>query len=471
MRNSIVTKLFVLCLALIFASVVCIGSVLLLVSVQYFKTEKREALLAVNAKVIDATKLCSLDNQTPGTEDIHNILSEYAASSGAVITVVGETGVLVSCSEDNCAHTTKEISAAFLDEVKEDGLFACNTMDGFYSENRFIYAYPFTENDVKYYVVSTMSARSIDEFTVSMFKVFFAVMMVVLAVVFIIIRVVLTKQFEPVHRMTEAAYRYGKGDFSETIDITTEDELGVLAKSMNDMAYSLSVLDNTRKSFIANVSHELKTPMTTIGGFVDGILDGTIPKEQHRHYLKIVSDEVSRLARLVKSMLNIAKYETGEIEMKTKEFDLRELTIKTVLNFEDRIENKEIDIQGLDGDSCKAVADPDLVAQIIYNLVENAVKFVNKGGYIRFDLSDSDGKTTFSVRNSGEGLTEEELPKVFERFYKTDESHGKDKTGVGLGLAIVRSIVNLHNGKIMVKSTKGEYTEFTITFPLESAKS
>ena len=200
--------------------------------------------------------------------------------------------------------------------------------------------------------------------------------------------------------------------------------------------------------------------MTSIGGFVDGILDGTIPENRRRYYLQIVSDEVKRLARLVRSMLNIAKYETGEIAMNTENFDIVPLAIKTVLLFEKRIEDKNVEVIGLDAGRFYVNADIDLIQQVIYNLVENAVKFVNNGGYIKFSFSTEKNKTLVSIRNSGEGLTSDELPQVFDRFYKTDESRGKDKTGVGLGLSIVRSIVKLHDGTITVKSALNEYVEF-----------
>ena len=208
--------------------------------------------------------------------------------------------------------------------------------------------------------------------------------------------------------------------------------------------------------------------MTTIGGFVDGILDGTIPENRQREYLRTVSEEINRLARLVRSMLNISKYEAGEMELQTENFDITELTVKTVLLFEKRIDGKNIDIKGLDTEKLYVNADMDLVQQVIYNLTENAVKFVNEGGYISYSFGIEDGMAAVVIRNSGEGLKKNEINKVFDRFYKTDESRGKDKTGVGLGLSIVRSIIKLHNGSVLVRSRAGEYTEFEFTLPLGS---
>lgn len=189
-------------------------------------------------------------------------------------------------------------------------------------------------------------------------------------VVYPLLKYTISRILSPVKEMTLAAKRFGEGDFSEKVNISDQNEMGYLANTLNDMASSLEAIEENRKSFISNVSHELRTPMTTIGGFVDGILDGTIPESQHKQYLRTVSEEINRLARLVRSMLNISKYEAGELELQTEVFDLTSLTIRTVLLFEKRIEAKHIDIRGLDAGRFFVNADEDLAQQVIYNLTE-----------------------------------------------------------------------------------------------------
>ena len=291
---------------------------------------------------------------------------------------------------------------------------------------------------------------------------------IILALVYHVLYYSIRKIVKPISEMTIAAKRFGEGDFSQKINITEQNELGYLANSLNEMASSLEAIEENRKSFVSNVSHELKTPMTTIGGFVDGILDGTIPKSQHRYYLRIVSEEVDRLARLVRSMLNISKYESGEIQLQTESFDGAALIFRTVLLFEKRISDKKVEITGLDMPRFYLDADVDLAQQVIYNLTENAVKFVNEGGNIDFSAEERGDFVAIRIRNTGEGLKHNEISKVFDRFYKTDESRGKDKTGVGLGLSIVRSIIKLHKGTILVRSKPDEYTEFEFTLPAGS---
>ena len=266
--------------------------------------------------------------------------------------------------------------------------------------------------------------------------------------------------------MSAAAKSFGNGDFSMRVPVTSSDEIGQLALAFNNMADSLSNSESMNRSFVANVSHELKTPMTTIAGFIDGILDGTIPPERQTHYLRIVSDEVKRLSRLVKTMLNLSRIDNGELKLRPADFDISETVLSTVLTFEKSIEEKHIDIRGLDTLTPQQVrGDEDLLHQVIYNLVENAVKFTNKGGYIAFTVSDSIDRVAVAIENSGSGIQADELPMVFEKFYKTDKSRSQDKNGMGLGLYLVKTIIKLHGGDITVSSAVDQYTQFSFYIP------
>ena len=184
-----------------------------------------------------------------------------------------------------------------------------------------------------------------------------------------------------------------------------------------------------RRNFIANTSHELKTPMTTIAGFVDGILDGTIPEEKRNHYLKIVSQEVKRLSRLVKTMLDLSKIDSGEMKLRLTRFDLSNTIFVTLLSFEKAIEDKKIEIRGLETASSLFVdGDPDMIHQVLYNLLENAVKFTNVGGYIDIRLAETNDRVTVTIKNSGPGIPADEVAMILSNcFYKTDKSRSQDK--------------------------------------------
>jgi len=288
---------------------------------------------------------------------------------------------------------------------------------------------------------------------------------VVLFVSFVLIYFITSSLIRPLKEMLGATQSFSQGDFSKRVQVGGYDELGQLAMAFNNMASTLAVTETTRRSFVANVSHELKTPMTTIGGFVDGMLDGTIPEEKHGHYLSLVSGEVKRLARLVRSMLDTARIETGELSLNPTLFDVSEIMRKTVFNFEQAIEEKKLTLEGLDADKVWVWADIDLMHQVVYNLVDNAVKFVNEGGVITFHYQTDAQRTYMAIRNTGSGLEKSEVPLLFERFYKSDKSRSLNKSGVGLGLHIVKSIINYHKGEIFVRTAEGEYTEFEICIP------
>ncbi len=321
-----------------------------------------------------------------------------------------------------------------------------------------------------YYLMAYVSGDSINNFSQGLLIVFILVFMVLFIVSVMIFSSVVKRADKPVLEIERISSKYAKGDFSERLTRTDKNEFDNIYISFNKMADFIESNESTSKNFIANVSHELRTPMTTIGGFVDGILDGVIPKSKQNEYLRLVSQEIKRLRILISSMLNMTKFESGTMKPNFKETNITELVIKTVLMFEQKIDMKKVDIQGLDADRLIIVADSNLIEQVIYNLTENAVKFVNEGGIISFEFRKNESDCFISIRNTGEGLTDTEISQVFDRFYKTDSSRGKDTSGLGLGLSISRKIIHLHNGQITVKSVYGEYTEFIIKLPVKQPK-
>jgi signal transduction histidine kinase len=280
------------------------------------------------------------------------------------------------------------------------------------------------------------------------------------AVIFAVLFYVTRHLLHPIEEMTAAAKRFERGNFSQKIEISGDNELSFLAVSLNDMAAAIELAEVNRAEFISNVSHELKTPMTTIGGFADGMIDGTIPKEKITEYLKIVSAEVRRLSRLVTNMLSLSAFDGGDKRLVITHFDLLPIFIETAIFFEKMISDKKIEISGLDREAFYIEADEDLLRQVVFNLFENAVKFTPDGGEILVDMSESATLYTVTIKNTGKGLTPSELAQVFDRFYKTDKSRGVDRTGVGLGLTIVSAIIKLHGGNLIAKSDPGRFTEF-----------
>ncbi|MBQ6823413.1 MAG: HAMP domain-containing protein [Clostridia bacterium] len=286
----------------------------------------------------------------------------------------------------------------------------------------------------------------------------------VTALAFLVLYFITRQITRPLNEMAVAARSYAKGDFSRRITVAPDEELGALAVTFNQMADSLDQLETVRRDFIADVSHELRTPMTTIGGFIDGILDGTIPPELEQKYLLLVSEEVKRLSRMVNNLLDVAKIQSGEITYQMLPFDLTELAHRVVLTMEDRMKEGNVTLRlDLPEESVYALGDHDAIHRVIYNLVDNAVKFTPEGGEIDIAMQKRENKLYFSVRNTGYGIPESEAGKIFERFYKTDKSRGVNRRGVGLGLYMVKSIVDAHKQDIYVTSKEGEFAEFTFT--------
>lgn len=300
----------------------------------------------------------------------------------------------------------------------------------------------------------------------SVAKMFLFVALLCLVVGFLMIWLLTKKMVTPLQQMSTAAKRFAVGDFSYRVNITGNDELADLGMAFNDMADALDKLESSRRSFVANVSHELKTPMTSIAGFIDGILDGTIPKDKQDYYLKIVSDEVRRLSRLVVAMLNMSKMESGDFEMKPKDYDISDQVVHILLTFEQNIDKKHIQILGLDNLKPHRVhADSDMIYQVIYNLFDNAVKFTNEYGYLAVSVTEGSEFVQVSIKNSGEGINSLELPHLFERFYKVDKSRSLDASGAGLGLYIVKMMVEMHGGRIWAQSDSHSEAEFIFTLP------
>lgn len=467
MFKSVFSKYFLTTTAIILISFTFLGGILMLFVYNYSVTEKKTTLTEAAGDIAESMKSTTSQRDTEvllgkTVQLVNNVLQ-------ADVFIADTSGKIVIYPADAEAfYATASLSRDAVIRSVTKPYSEIGTLSGFYAKPHFTASAPVTVNGYTYYIayVST-PANNLTQMLLDMFNMFFFAAAVVLFIAFVVIYFVTRGMVRPLRQMAMAATAFGKGDFTHRITVHENNEIGLLAKSFNEMAESLEALELMRSSFVANVSHELRTPMTSISGFVDGILDGTIPEEQRDHYLMIVSEEIKRLSRLVKSMLDISKIDNNSLELKLAKVNINELICRVVMSFEDRINEKKIDILGLDTmpEAVIVTADRDLLHQVVYNLVENAIKFTNEGGYIDFSAAKRNNKVTVAIKNSGVGIAADSLPYVFDRFYKTDKSRGLDKNGLGLGLFIVRSIINLHGGEIHAESVAGEYCSFIFTLP------
>ncbi len=271
----------------------------------------------------------------------------------------------------------------------------------------------------------------------------------------------------PLKDMSHAAREFAGGNFKSRVVVHGDDEIAELGIAFNQMAASIENLDTVRNTFLSNVSHDLRTPMTTIAGFIDGIRDGVIPPEKQNYYLEIVSSEVHRLSRLVASLLDLSRIQAGERKFTIKPFDVCEMARQIIISCEQRLIEKDLQVEFLcDQDVMMVQADHDAIYQILYNLCDNAIKFSKEGGVYRITITertDIKNKVQVSVYNSGQGIAADDLPFVFERFYKGDKSRGLDKKGAGLGLYIAKTIIAAHSEEIWVTSEQGKDCQFNFT--------
>lgn len=477
-RRTLFSKYLQISLAIVLVSFLILGVMLVFFVARYSENDKRE-LLTENAHSVanlisDSSTLVN-NNLILGQSDfLQTVMSTISKSINASIFIANNTGITQLCSEGSiCVHQRTKIPDSIMKGALSGEYFETSNLGGLYKNNYYTVGVPIIvqsngQNIAVGVAFVSSEASSISDFTANITKIFFFAAIATFAIVFCMVGLYTYNMVRPLRQMAQAAKSFGAGDFSSRVPVTSQDEIGQLAIAFNNMADSLATSEGTRRSFIANVSHELKTPMTTIAGFIDGILDGTIPPERQSYYLNIVSTEVRRLSRLVQSMLALSRIDSGELRMNKQRFDLTNILISTLLTFEQKIGDRNIRVEGLEeADTIFVDGDPDMIHQVVYNLIENAVKFTNEGGYIRISLTDGPDRTTLEIRNSGQGIQPDELPHIFERFYKTDKSRSKDKNGMGLGLYIVKTILRLHGGDITAASETGSYCSFTLWLPKE----
>ncbi len=268
----------------------------------------------------------------------------------------------------------------------------------------------------------------------------------------------------PLIDMNEAAKIIADGRIGTRIEVESDDEVGQLAKSFNLMAESIEETEKRRREFIANISHDLRSPLTSIRGFLEAIVDGTIPPEKQNHYLKIVMEETGRLSKLANDLVDLSSAQAGSMVIERCDFDINELIRESIEAMEPRFKKKSLTVNAIFSDEVTIVnADPNKIKRVIQNLLDNAVKFSYNGGNIITEVQETDKKVYVYVRDNGKGISESEMKHVFERFFKADASRGLDKTGVGLGLSIVKEFINAHGERVEVRSRDEGGTEFVFT--------
>lgn len=466
-RNFIATAVLVLCCFLV------IGIAFFVIGESYLVDDTIERLDVNADEVVRTAKAISRDGDLSNWE-LRMSISSVATSSSNHIFICDSDGVILSCSDKllHCRdHEGKTVPQKYLRLAGTSRLVdEITDLGGIYSADRFVLAKPINIGDstAGYVFVSTDDVSVLGAWH-TFIGVILAVSIAVMLIALLMSLLFSKKMAEPLDQLAIASRKVAHGDFTARVEKpgNRSGEIGTLVDSFNTMTDALQKSDENRRELIANISHELRTPMTTIAGFADGILDGTIPKEDEERYLQKIADETHRLSRLVRNMLDLSQAESKATDKtRRSKFDISELTLKTLLSFESRAEEKGLDVDPqLPEDPIMVFADSDSITQVIYNLTDNAIKFAEKNSTITIRIYKKDGKAFVAVKNRGETIPPDDLPHIFDRFHKSDRSRSMDKDGVGLGLYLVKTILNSHDEDIAVSSRDG-VTVFVFTLPL-----
>ena len=473
--KSTFSRFFLTAALILLSALLAVG-----VSFQFFMRSflTRNAMneLQTDGQVISrlATAYAKQDSLLSETFRINLTMSSQISGLDAVVCDLNGKVLLCSDSPFGCIHQNMVISdRQFVSQVLESGkLEDTGKIQGLYQDPRYMIALPFydeSDHPAGIILLSTSTAQS-EKILNKSNRIFLwaSLLTVAVAVVFMVFSI--RSQAQPLRRIAMAANAFGHGNLKARVPIedSASQEVQDLAIAFNNMAASLEKSESQRQEFVANISHELKTPMTTIGGYVDGILDGTIPADRQEHYLQLVSKETKRLNRLVRSMLDISRLEGSEgiPDEQKSHFDVCECARQVLIGFEKPILDKDLQVQvDMPDHPVYTWACQDSITQVIYNLTDNGIKFCKDGGQLSLQVQQSATKIYISIANEGQTIPAEELPLLFDRFHKTDKSRSENRDGWGLGLYITKTLVLSHGEDISV-SSQDNLTTFTFTLPL-----
>ena len=474
MKTTFGRQFGVTVLILLFA-LLLLGGAFRLLTAEYLEANTTSQILTDAGAIAELTAAYSADDKLYD-ELLQTNLTLVAQISGSDVVVCDASGIVVLCSDRDilCDHLGMVMDESYLVNVFTTGSdLSTGMIEGLYPESRYLASVPVVSRNTGANIGVVMVSVPVEKTMVlleGIADIQVTVSLLVILIAVVVMSVSTRNQCQPLKEMAQAAREFGHGNLKIRVRTggKNTEEVDELAVAFNNMAVALEKSEYRRQEFVANVSHELKTPMTTIGGYVDGILDGTIPEDRHRYYMQIVSDETKRLSRLVRSMLDISKLQdSGSIpEEKKTRFDVEEMMGQVLITFERKITDKNLDVNvDVPEHPTFTRADQDAITQVFYNLIDNGVKFCEEGGELGLKIREGGGKVYITVSNQGQTIPAEELPLVFDRFHKIDKSRTRNRDGWGLGLYIVKTIVCSHGENISVSSREGK-TEFTFTLPL-----
>ncbi|MDE6108186.1 MAG: HAMP domain-containing histidine kinase [Oscillospiraceae bacterium] len=480
--KSLYRRQFAMMASVLLVAFLMLGGAFITMSYQYIVTDKQESMES-NAKFIADFTASYLAGNTGGIRDQYYQLyiASLANISGGTVLLAENTGEIVfAATGDNIelkGLVGGRLPVDLLEQWVNSGSTAQRTnLGGLLPDKSFVAVTPVLQSNPytgatyqQGLVLVVNNSTALTAIWNDLASIFTLTAMVVLLLAAVISMVTSRFQTKPLNEMAEVVRRFGQGELDARVKgyESRKDEVGELAEAFNAMAGSIAKSEQQRSEFIANVSHELKTPMTTIAGFADGILDGTIPREREADALTTISSETRRLSRLVRRMLEVSRLQSqGEGVTAQERFDVSEVLLRVLVSLEGKINDRGLDVEtNLPDGAVMVWGDPDAITQVCYNLLDNAIKFADSGSALSLRIQVKGEKAYVSVQNRGETIPPEELDQIFDRFHKADRSRSEDREGVGLGLYIVKTLLNAHRENITVTSAEG-VTTFTFTLTI-----
>ena len=436
-------------------------------TLEHLKRERADSLYK-EATLIADTYASDLYNSSVSLETVKGQLDALSAYLSSQIWIINPSGRIIMTTDAPLDVEHETVVENFDPTVTAGSFYTVGDFFGCFNEDILSVFSPITSNfTVRGYVVIHTPMPVIRASSESLLNISY-ILLVIFFLLSLIILIFFTEMvYLPLRKITAATEQYAAGNLHYEFSVDSEDEIGYLAASLSYMASEIARSEDNQKKFIANVSHDFRSPLTSIKGYLEAMLDGTIPPELHEKYLRIVLNETERLTKLTNSLLTLNNLNMKGMVLEKTAFDLNKVIRSTAASFEGTCQQKHIGIElVLTGEQMPVFADKSKIEQVLYNLLDNAIKFSHPESAIKIETTEKHGKVFVSVKDRGIGIPKDSLRLIFDRFYKTDLSRGKDKKGTGLGLAITKEIIQAHNENINVISTEGVGTEFIFSLPV-----
>lgn len=466
MRKTLYLKFCLAYLIFGFFGFIIVATFVSSMTFEHLRREKADALYK-EATLIANTYASDLYDNNTTLDTVKYQLDALDTYLSATIWIINPSGRMILDSSAPMDVENEVVVENFDPTVTQGSYYTVGTFFDSFDEKMISVFAPITSNYmVRGYVVIHYPISSIHASSDSLLNISY-IMLVILFLLSLIIVIFFTEMvYIPLRKITEATEQYAAGNMHYEFSVDSEDEMGYLAASLNYMANEIARSEDNQKKFVANVSHDFRSPLTSIKGYLEAMLDGTIPPEMHEKYLTIVLNETDRLTKLTNSLLTLNNLNTKGVMLERTDFDINQVIRNVAASFEGTCRQKNVAIElVLVGDYLYVNADIGKIQQVLYNLLDNAIKFSHHDSAIKIEITEKRSKIFVSVKDRGIGIPKDDLKLIWDRFYKSDLSRGKDKKGTGLGLSITKEIIHAHGEHINVISTEGVGTEFIFSLP------